>query len=151
MITKITNLHETFLAKALTSFFLTQKSFHMDVVSVMKRWLKEEELLPEDQRPTVQSRSHYIKVSFSLLFNSTIGCTFPFFVLGDHIFFFVCVCVWQVMRRVFCWFPAHNLKNWNLFFEEFPRWVHSTKHYSMSINKSSGWPHTHTCWMYWKI
>ncbi|XP_028249715.1 histone-lysine N-methyltransferase 2B isoform X2 [Parambassis ranga] len=68
------------------SGYTSIKSFHIDVVSVMKRWLKEEELLPEDQRPTVQSRSHYIKV----------------------------------MRRVFCWFPAHNLKNWNLFFEEFP-------------------------------
>ncbi|XP_028452773.1 histone-lysine N-methyltransferase 2B isoform X2 [Perca flavescens] len=39
------------------------KSFHADVVSVMRKWLKEEEeLLPEDQRPTSQARARYVKV-----------------------------------------------------------------------------------------
>lgn len=43
---------------------LTQKTFHADIVSVMRKWLKEEELVPEDQRPTTQARAHYVKVSF---------------------------------------------------------------------------------------
>ncbi|XP_047461939.1 LOW QUALITY PROTEIN: histone-lysine N-methyltransferase 2B-like [Mugil cephalus] len=38
------------------------KAFHTDVAAVMSKWLKEEELLPEDQRPTVQARAHYDKV-----------------------------------------------------------------------------------------
>ncbi|XP_035849024.1 histone-lysine N-methyltransferase 2A isoform X1 [Sander lucioperca] len=40
------------------------KSFHADVISVMRKWLKEEEeeLLPEDQRPTSQARARYVKV-----------------------------------------------------------------------------------------
>ncbi|XP_059205584.1 histone-lysine N-methyltransferase 2B isoform X2 [Centropristis striata] len=38
------------------------KVFHADVVSVMRKWQKEEELLPEDQRPTSQARAHYFKV-----------------------------------------------------------------------------------------
>ncbi|XP_070702123.1 histone-lysine N-methyltransferase 2B isoform X2 [Pempheris klunzingeri] len=38
------------------------KSFHTDVASVMRKWLKEEEFLPEDQRPTSQARAHYVKL-----------------------------------------------------------------------------------------
>ncbi|XP_029299572.1 histone-lysine N-methyltransferase 2B [Cottoperca gobio] len=38
------------------------KSFHADVVSVMRKGLKEEELLPEEQRPTIQARARYVKV-----------------------------------------------------------------------------------------
>ncbi|KAF6723488.1 Histone-lysine N-methyltransferase 2B [Oryzias melastigma] len=38
------------------------KAFHADVAAVMRRRLKEEELLPEDQRPTPQARAHYIQV-----------------------------------------------------------------------------------------
>ncbi|XP_075962062.1 histone-lysine N-methyltransferase 2B isoform X1 [Anarhichas minor] len=37
------------------------KAFHADVASVMRKWLKEEELLPEDQRPTSQARARYVK------------------------------------------------------------------------------------------
>ncbi|XP_039977815.1 histone-lysine N-methyltransferase 2B [Xiphias gladius] len=62
------------------------KAFHADFMSVMRKWLKEEELLPEDQRPTSQARAHYVKV----------------------------------VERVFTWFPAHILKKWNAFSEEFP-------------------------------
>lgn len=46
-------------------YLLTQKTFHADIVSVMSKWLKEEELVPEDQRPTAQARAHYVKVSRS--------------------------------------------------------------------------------------
>ncbi|XP_049457732.1 histone-lysine N-methyltransferase 2B isoform X2 [Epinephelus fuscoguttatus] len=40
------------------------KAFHADVIRVMRKWLKQEEdeLLPEDQRPTSQARAHYVKV-----------------------------------------------------------------------------------------
>ncbi|XP_068567241.1 histone-lysine N-methyltransferase 2B isoform X2 [Cebidichthys violaceus] len=38
------------------------KAFHADVASVMRKWLKEEELLPEDQRPTSQARARYVKL-----------------------------------------------------------------------------------------
>uniref|UniRef100_UPI0037E73F0E histone-lysine N-methyltransferase 2B isoform X2 n=1 Tax=Semicossyphus pulcher TaxID=241346 RepID=UPI0037E73F0E len=62
------------------------KSFHMDVAAVMKKWLKEEELLPEDQTTSSQARAHYVKL----------------------------------IQRVFSWFPAHHLKKWNSFTEEFP-------------------------------
>ncbi|XP_026202752.1 histone-lysine N-methyltransferase 2B isoform X2 [Anabas testudineus] len=62
------------------------KTFHADIVSVMKRWPKQEELVPEDQTPTTQARAHYVKM----------------------------------MRQVFSWFPACNLKKWNSFSEEFP-------------------------------
>ncbi|XP_031722275.1 histone-lysine N-methyltransferase 2B isoform X3 [Anarrhichthys ocellatus] len=37
------------------------KAFHADVSSVMRKWSKEEELLPEDQRPTSQARARYVK------------------------------------------------------------------------------------------
>ncbi|KAG7240990.1 hypothetical protein INR49_026168 [Caranx melampygus] len=62
------------------------KAFHTDVNTVMRKWLKEEELLPEDQRLTSQARAHYVKL----------------------------------VQRVFTWFPAHVLKKWNSFSEEFP-------------------------------
>ncbi|MEQ2231889.1 hypothetical protein ILYODFUR_005268 [Ilyodon furcidens] len=38
------------------------KAFHWDVAAVMKKWVKEEELLSEDQRPTNQSKAHYVQV-----------------------------------------------------------------------------------------
>nr|XP_043908933.1 histone-lysine N-methyltransferase 2B isoform X3 [Solea senegalensis] len=38
------------------------KAFHMDFMSLMRKCLKEEELLPEDQRPTTQARVHYVKL-----------------------------------------------------------------------------------------
>ncbi|XP_038135263.1 histone-lysine N-methyltransferase 2B-like [Cyprinodon tularosa] len=38
------------------------KAFHLDITSVMKRWMTEEELLPEDQRPTNQSKARYVQV-----------------------------------------------------------------------------------------
>nr|XP_033492482.1 histone-lysine N-methyltransferase 2B isoform X2 [Epinephelus lanceolatus] len=40
------------------------KAFHADVIRVMRKWLKQEEdeLLPEDQRPTSQARAYYVKV-----------------------------------------------------------------------------------------
>ncbi|XP_022602875.1 histone-lysine N-methyltransferase 2B-like [Seriola dumerili] len=38
------------------------KTFHADVISVMRKWLKKEELLPEDQRLTSQARTHYVKL-----------------------------------------------------------------------------------------
>ncbi|XP_073338890.1 histone-lysine N-methyltransferase 2B isoform X2 [Pagrus major] len=38
------------------------KAFHADVSSVMKKWLKKEELLPEDQRLISQARVHYVKL-----------------------------------------------------------------------------------------
>ncbi|KAI4818454.1 hypothetical protein KUCAC02_011795 [Chaenocephalus aceratus] len=38
------------------------KSFHADVVSVMRKALKEEELLPEELRPTSQAGERYVKV-----------------------------------------------------------------------------------------
>ncbi|XP_068431284.1 histone-lysine N-methyltransferase 2B isoform X2 [Clinocottus analis] len=38
------------------------KVFHADVVSVMRKWLKEEEILPQDQRPTSQARTCYVKL-----------------------------------------------------------------------------------------
>ncbi|TKS88319.1 Histone-lysine N-methyltransferase 2B [Collichthys lucidus] len=62
------------------------KAFHTDVVSVMRKWLKEEELLPEDQRLTSRAKAHYV----------------------------------QLIEQVFSWFPAHHLKKWNSFSEEFP-------------------------------
>nr|XP_046273400.1 histone-lysine N-methyltransferase 2B isoform X2 [Scatophagus argus] len=62
------------------------KAFHADVTSVMRKWLKEEELLPEHERPTSQARARYVKL----------------------------------IEQVFSWFPAHFLKKWNSFSEEFP-------------------------------
>ncbi|KAM8840679.1 histone-lysine N-methyltransferase 2B isoform 2-T2 [Spinachia spinachia] len=38
------------------------KAFHSDVVFVMRKWLKEEEFLPEDQRPTSMARASYVKL-----------------------------------------------------------------------------------------
>ncbi|AWP21535.1 putative histone-lysine N-methyltransferase 2B-like [Scophthalmus maximus] len=38
------------------------KAFHMDVISVMRKRMKDEELFPEDQRPTSQARAHYVKL-----------------------------------------------------------------------------------------
>ncbi|XP_071230884.1 histone-lysine N-methyltransferase 2B-like isoform X2 [Salvelinus alpinus] len=42
--------------------YTSLKSFHEDVVMVMRKWLKEEESLPEDLRPTCLARSHYLKL-----------------------------------------------------------------------------------------
>ncbi|XP_071357345.1 histone-lysine N-methyltransferase 2B isoform X2 [Trachinotus anak] len=42
--------------------YTSVKAFHADVISVMRKWLKEEELLSEDQRPTSQARAHYVKL-----------------------------------------------------------------------------------------
>uniref|UniRef100_A0A3Q3KFA8 [histone H3]-lysine(4) N-methyltransferase n=1 Tax=Monopterus albus TaxID=43700 RepID=A0A3Q3KFA8_MONAL len=44
--------------------FIDEKTFHADVACMMRKWLKEEELVPENQRLTTQARAHYIKVSF---------------------------------------------------------------------------------------
>uniref|UniRef100_A0A3P8S9I3 [histone H3]-lysine(4) N-methyltransferase n=1 Tax=Amphiprion percula TaxID=161767 RepID=A0A3P8S9I3_AMPPE len=66
--------------------YTTIKTFHADITFVMRQRLKEEEFLPENQRPTIHSRTYY-----------------------DN-----------VMRQVFSWFPAHHLKKWNSFSEEFP-------------------------------
>uniref|UniRef100_A0A8C3A7N4 [histone H3]-lysine(4) N-methyltransferase n=2 Tax=Cyclopterus lumpus TaxID=8103 RepID=A0A8C3A7N4_CYCLU len=38
------------------------KAFHADVIFVMRKWLKEEEILPQDQRPTSQARARYVKL-----------------------------------------------------------------------------------------
>ncbi|KAK2830486.1 hypothetical protein Q5P01_018417 [Channa striata] len=38
------------------------KTFHTDVVSMMRKWMKEEELVPEEQRRTTQAREHYVKM-----------------------------------------------------------------------------------------
>ncbi|XP_017279835.1 histone-lysine N-methyltransferase 2B isoform X2 [Kryptolebias marmoratus] len=38
------------------------KAFYLDVAAVMRKWLKEEELLSEEQRPTLQSKAHYVQV-----------------------------------------------------------------------------------------
>lgn len=73
---------------ALTSFFsflITQKAFHADVASVMWKWLKEEEFLPEDQRPTSRARAHYVKVNFPPLQNFPWFC----FIFGDPCFIYV--------------------------------------------------------------
>ncbi|XP_022073088.2 histone-lysine N-methyltransferase 2B isoform X1 [Acanthochromis polyacanthus] len=66
--------------------YTTIKAFHVDITSVMRQRLKEEEFLPENRRPTIHSRAYYDKV----------------------------------MRQVFSWFPAHHLKKWSSFSEEFP-------------------------------
>lgn len=58
-------------------FSPTQKSFHADVVSVMRKWLKGEELLPEEQKPTSRAKEHYVKVSFPPLF-LLLRCLFIF-------------------------------------------------------------------------
>ncbi|XP_062873408.1 histone-lysine N-methyltransferase 2A [Trichomycterus rosablanca] len=42
--------------------YSTLKSFHEDVVRVVRRKLEEEETLPEDQRPTALARSYYLKL-----------------------------------------------------------------------------------------
>ncbi|XP_063755160.1 histone-lysine N-methyltransferase 2B-like isoform X2 [Eleginops maclovinus] len=42
--------------------YTSMKSFHGDVVSVMRKALNEEELLPEERRPTSQARDRYVKV-----------------------------------------------------------------------------------------
>ncbi|KAM4550681.1 histone-lysine N-methyltransferase 2B [Fundulus diaphanus] len=38
------------------------KAFHWDVAAVMNNWLKAEEPLPDDQRPTNQAKAHYVQV-----------------------------------------------------------------------------------------
>lgn len=43
--------------------FVLKKSFHEDVASVMRQWLKEEELLPDHHKVTTQAKTYYIKVS----------------------------------------------------------------------------------------
>lgn len=63
-------------------FFVSyQKAFHADVAHVMRKWLKEEELLPEDQKPTSHARAHYVKVSFHPLPH------LPRVIFRDHRFF----------------------------------------------------------------
>lgn len=42
--------------------FFSQKAFHADVTSVMQKSLKEEQLVPEDQRLTNRARIQYGKV-----------------------------------------------------------------------------------------
>ncbi|XP_008420423.1 histone-lysine N-methyltransferase 2B isoform X2 [Poecilia reticulata] len=42
--------------------YTTIKAFHCDVAAVMKKWQKEEEVLPEDQRPTNRSKERYVQV-----------------------------------------------------------------------------------------
>uniref|UniRef100_A0A3B3XQE2 [histone H3]-lysine(4) N-methyltransferase n=1 Tax=Poecilia mexicana TaxID=48701 RepID=A0A3B3XQE2_9TELE len=42
--------------------YTTIKAFHCDVAAVMRKWLKEEEVLPEDQRPTNRSKERYVQV-----------------------------------------------------------------------------------------
>ncbi|XP_035650950.1 histone-lysine N-methyltransferase 2B-like isoform X1 [Oncorhynchus keta] len=42
--------------------YTSLKSFHEDVVMVMRKWLKEEESLPEGLSPTCLARSHYLKL-----------------------------------------------------------------------------------------
>ncbi|KTF88465.1 hypothetical protein cypCar_00035364 [Cyprinus carpio] len=39
-----------------------QKSFHEDVVKVIRNHMEDEEILPEDQRPTALARSYYLKL-----------------------------------------------------------------------------------------
>lgn len=51
----------------LSVFTFFQKAFHADIASVMRKWLKEEELLPEGQRLTSQAKAHYVKVSVHTL------------------------------------------------------------------------------------
>ncbi|KAJ3609396.1 hypothetical protein NHX12_023919 [Muraenolepis orangiensis] len=38
------------------------KAFHTDVAVVMRRWLKQEECFPEDQRPTTRAKNHYLNL-----------------------------------------------------------------------------------------
>uniref|UniRef100_A0A3B3ZC32 [histone H3]-lysine(4) N-methyltransferase n=1 Tax=Periophthalmus magnuspinnatus TaxID=409849 RepID=A0A3B3ZC32_9GOBI len=38
------------------------KTFHADVASVLRKWQKEEEILPEDQRRTNSAKDHYVKL-----------------------------------------------------------------------------------------
>ncbi|XP_071251211.1 histone-lysine N-methyltransferase 2B-like isoform X2 [Salvelinus alpinus] len=42
--------------------YTTLKSFHEDVVQVVRRRLDQEEFLPEDERPTAVARSYYLKL-----------------------------------------------------------------------------------------
>ncbi|XP_074542935.1 histone-lysine N-methyltransferase 2B isoform X2 [Halichoeres trimaculatus] len=42
--------------------YTTIKAFHADVAAVMKKLQKEEEPLPEDQRPSSQAKVHYVKL-----------------------------------------------------------------------------------------
>ncbi|XP_049322759.1 histone-lysine N-methyltransferase 2B isoform X6 [Astyanax mexicanus] len=42
--------------------YTTLKSFHEDVVGVIRRKLEEEDVLPEDQKPTALARSYYLKL-----------------------------------------------------------------------------------------
>ncbi|KAF4086297.1 hypothetical protein AMELA_G00104410 [Ameiurus melas] len=42
--------------------YTTLKSFHEDIVRVIRRRLEEEETLPEDQKPTALARSYYLKL-----------------------------------------------------------------------------------------
>ncbi|XP_016417736.1 histone-lysine N-methyltransferase 2B-like, partial [Sinocyclocheilus rhinocerous] len=42
--------------------YTSLKSFHEDVVKVIRNYLEDEEFLPEDQRPTALSRSYYLKL-----------------------------------------------------------------------------------------
>lgn len=65
--TNVTTCDLYFLLVLSTSVFPlvpTQKAFHADVVSVMRKWLKEEDFLPEDHRQTSRARDHYVKVIF---------------------------------------------------------------------------------------
>ncbi|XP_072547712.1 histone-lysine N-methyltransferase 2A isoform X2 [Salminus brasiliensis] len=42
--------------------YTTLKSFHEDVVGVIRKKLEEEDVLPEDQKPTALARSYYLKL-----------------------------------------------------------------------------------------
>ncbi|KAM4630890.1 histone-lysine N-methyltransferase 2B [Polymixia lowei] len=42
--------------------YASVRVFHEDVVLVMRKWLKEEEPLPEAEKPTSQAREHYLKL-----------------------------------------------------------------------------------------
>ncbi|KTG04189.1 hypothetical protein cypCar_00025762 [Cyprinus carpio] len=42
--------------------YTSLKSFHEDVVKVIRNHLEDEEILPEDQRPTALARSYYLKL-----------------------------------------------------------------------------------------
>ncbi|XP_016325854.1 histone-lysine N-methyltransferase 2B-like [Sinocyclocheilus anshuiensis] len=42
--------------------YTSLKSFHEDVVKVIRHHLEDEEILPEDQRPTALARSYYLKL-----------------------------------------------------------------------------------------
>lgn len=48
-------------------FLFFKKTFHEDVVHVVRKRLEQEEDLPEEQRPTALARSYYLKVKFSVV------------------------------------------------------------------------------------